>query len=52
MRPDIYLEAMKELGVTPKVTPVQKFALFDGIPFDAADPEKYAHAFPINSLVG
>jgi nitrate/nitrite transport system substrate-binding protein len=52
MRPDIYLEAMKELGVTPRVAPVQKFTLFDGVPFDAADPEKYARAFPINSLAG
>ena len=50
MRPDIYMEAMKELGVTPKVTPVQKFALWDGVPFDAANPEQYARAFPINSL--
>src|SRR3954469_8743248 len=30
MRPDIYLEAMKEIGVTAKVADVQKFALFDG----------------------
>jgi nitrate/nitrite transport system substrate-binding protein len=52
MRPDLYLDAMKELGVTPKVAPVQKFALFDGVPFDAADPEKYAHAFPIHNLAG
>src|SRR5713226_5744054 len=28
MRPDIYLEAMKEIGVTPKVAPAQKFVLF------------------------
>jgi hypothetical protein len=48
----MYLEAMKELGVAPKVAPVQKFALFDGVPFDAADPEKYAHAFPIHNLAG
>src|SRR6187431_3012555 len=26
MRPDIYLEAMKEMGVTPKIAEVQKFA--------------------------
>jgi nitrate/nitrite transport system substrate-binding protein len=50
MRPDIYLEAMKEMGVTTKVAEVQKFALFDGIPFDAKDPEKYAKAFPIHSM--
>jgi nitrate/nitrite transport system substrate-binding protein len=50
MRPDIYMEAMKEIGVTPKVAPVQKFALWDGVPFDSANPEQYARAFPINSL--
>ena len=50
LRPDIYLEAMKEIGVMPKITEVQKFSLFDGIPFDAKDPEKYAKAFPIHNL--
>ena len=50
MRPDLYLEAMKEMGVAKKVTEVQKFALWDGRAFDAADPEKYATSFPINSL--
>jgi nitrate/nitrite transport system substrate-binding protein len=50
LRPDIYLEAMKEMGVTPKITELQKFSLFDGIPFDAKDPEKYAKAFPIHNL--
>ena len=50
MRPDIYLEAMKEINVTPKVAEVQKFTLFDNIPFDAKDPEKYARAFPVHSM--
>ena len=50
IRPDIYLEAMKEMGVTKKVTEVQKFALYDGVPFDAASPEKYATSFPVHSL--
>jgi nitrate/nitrite transport system substrate-binding protein len=50
LRPDIYLEAMKEINVTPKVTDIQKFALFDGIAFDAQDPDKYAKAFPIHNL--
>ena len=48
MRPDIYMEAMKEMGVTPKVAPLTKFAFWDGVPFDAANPEKYARSFPIN----
>ena len=50
MRPDIYLEAMKEMGVTKKVTEVQKFTFWDGMTFDAANPEKYATSFPIHSL--
>jgi nitrate/nitrite transport system substrate-binding protein len=39
LRPDIYLEAMKEMGVTKKVNEITKFTLFDGKTFDAADPE-------------
>jgi len=50
LRPDIYMEAMKEIDVTPKVAEIQKFALFDGIPFDAKDPEKYAKAFPVHNM--
>jgi len=50
LRPDIYVEAMKEMGVTPKVAEIQKFTLFDGIPFDAKDPEKYATAFPVHNM--
>jgi len=50
LRPDIYLEAMKEINVTPKIADIQKFALSDGIPFDAKDPEKYAKAFPIHNM--
>jgi hypothetical protein len=53
MRPDIYLEAMKDMGVTVKAPAAQKFSFFDGTTFDpAADPEKYARSFPINSLAG
>ena len=40
----MYLDAMKEIGVTPKIAPVQKFALIDGPAFDMADPEKYARS--------
>jgi len=50
MRPDIYLEAMKELGVTPKIAEIQKFTLFDNIPFDAKEPEKYARSFPVHGM--
>ena len=40
----------EEIGVTPKVKEIQKFALFDGIAFDAKEPEKYAKAFPIHNM--
>jgi nitrate/nitrite transport system substrate-binding protein len=49
LRPDIYLDAMKDMGVTKKVADAQKITLFDGT-FDASDPEKYAKSFPINSV--
>jgi nitrate/nitrite transport system substrate-binding protein len=50
LRPDIYTEAMKEMGITKKVVEVQKFKFWDGVTFDAGDPEQYATSFPINSL--
>jgi nitrate/nitrite transport system substrate-binding protein len=51
LRSDIYLEAMKELGVKVTVAEEQKITLFDGV-FDGTDPEKYAKSFAINSLAG
>jgi nitrate/nitrite transport system substrate-binding protein len=51
MRPDMYLEAMKELGVTVKVAEEQKITLFDGV-YDGRDPDKYARSFVINSIAG
>jgi len=50
MRPDIYLEAMKEMGVKVDAVEDQKITLFDSV-FDGKDPDKYARSFPINSLV-
>jgi nitrate/nitrite transport system substrate-binding protein len=49
LRPDLYLEAMKEMGVSTKVAELQKVTLFDST-LDASDPEKYALSFPINSV--
>jgi nitrate/nitrite transport system substrate-binding protein len=51
MRPDIYLEAMKELGAPPKVADLPRVSLWDGSTFDGNDVEKYARSFPIHSLV-
>ena len=51
MRPDIYLEAMKEMGVTPKVAPTcTKFTLFDGITSTRQTRRSTRRRFPINSL--
>ena len=49
LRSDIYLEAMKELGMNTKIAEEQKVTLFDGV-FDGTDPEKYARSFPIHSV--
>jgi nitrate/nitrite transport system substrate-binding protein len=49
IRPDIYLDAMKEMGVSKQITEQTKATLFDST-LDAADPEKYATSFPIHSL--
>jgi nitrate/nitrite transport system substrate-binding protein len=50
LRPDIYLEAMKEINITPKTADLQKVAFGDGTTFDGSDPEKYAKSFAIHSM--
>jgi hypothetical protein len=49
MRSDLYLDAMKELGVTVKIAEEQKITLFDGT-FDGKDPERYAASFKVHSM--
>ena len=49
MRPDLYLEAMKELGVKVTAPADTKITLFDSV-FDSKDPEKYARSFKVHSL--
>jgi nitrate/nitrite transport system substrate-binding protein len=51
MRPDLYMEAMKEMGVKVTAPADTKITLFDSV-FDSKDPEKYARSFAINSLAG
>jgi nitrate/nitrite transport system substrate-binding protein len=51
LRSDIYLEAMKDLGVKTTSAEEPKITLFDGV-FDGKDPERYAKSFAVNSLVG
>lgn len=50
LRPDIYLEAMKEINVTPKVQDMQKVTFFDGGVFDPNLPEKYARSFAVSNF--
>lgn len=51
MRPDIYEEAMAELGVTGRDRDDTPVTLFDGVTFDPkGDLEAYATGFPIHSL--
>jgi nitrate/nitrite transport system substrate-binding protein len=49
MRSDFYIDAMKELGATPKIAEEQKIALFDGA-FDGTNPDKYATSFAVHSI--
>jgi nitrate/nitrite transport system substrate-binding protein len=52
MRPDIYEEAMKELGVTHAGRSDEPETLFDGVTFDPKDPEGYAASFAVKNLKG
>src|ERR1043166_3827128 len=52
MRPDIYEEAMKEIGAEHGGSEMKPETLFDGVTFDPAKPEEYAHSFPVHSLKG
>lgn len=49
MRPDLYLDAMKELGVVTTIAEEQKVTLFDSV-LDGANPEKYATSFAVHSM--
>jgi nitrate/nitrite transport system substrate-binding protein len=52
MRPDIYEEAMKELGYAHGGHSDEAETLFDGKAFDPKDPEAYATSFPVHNLKG
>ena len=53
MRPDIYEEAMKEVGYTHGGANNDKETLFDGVTFDpTGDLEAYAKSFAVNSVKG
>jgi nitrate/nitrite transport system substrate-binding protein len=50
MRPDIYEEAMKEMGVIHGGPDNNSETLFDGVTFDPGKPEEYAKSFAVNNL--
>jgi nitrate/nitrite transport system substrate-binding protein len=52
MRPDLYEEAMKELGYKHGGLDNGPETLFDGVTFDPAKREEYAKAFAVNNLKG
>lgn len=53
LRPDLYEEAMKEIGYAHGGADPSPFTLFDGTSFDPkGDLEAYAKGFPIHSLKG
>lgn len=53
MRPDIYAEAMKELGYEHGGENSEPETLFDGMTFDPkGDLEAYARSFPTNNIRG
>jgi nitrate/nitrite transport system substrate-binding protein len=50
MRPDLYEEAMKEIGYAHAGPSAAPEAFFDGKVFDPAAPEAYAKGFEVHSL--
>ncbi len=52
MRPDIYEEAMKEIGYAHGGASAAPETLFDGKTFDPAKPEEYATSFEVSGLKG
>jgi len=52
MRPDIYEEAMKEIGYGHGGPNTASETLFDGKTFDPANPEQYATSFEVHSMKG
>jgi nitrate/nitrite transport system substrate-binding protein len=49
-RPDIFREVAREMSVETPREDMRKETLFDGIPFDPAEPEKYARGFAVHSM--
>jgi nitrate/nitrite transport system substrate-binding protein len=52
MRPDIYEEAMKEMGYSHGGAEEKPETFFDGVTFDPKNAEGYATSFAVNNLKG
>jgi nitrate/nitrite transport system substrate-binding protein len=52
MRPDLYEEAMKELGYKHGGPNTDPETFFDGVTFNPAEAEKYATSFAVHNLKG
>jgi len=52
MRPDLYEEAMKELGYAHGGAESKPETFFDGVTFDPKNSEAYATSFAVNNLKG
>ena len=52
MRPDLYEEAMKEIGYAHAGANNDPETLFDGKTFDPSKPEEYAKSFAIHAMKG
>lgn len=50
MRPDLYEEAMKEIGYQHGGANHEAETLFDGVTFDPNQPESYAKSFSVHNL--
>jgi nitrate/nitrite transport system substrate-binding protein len=50
MRPDLYEEAMKEIGYKHGGANSEPETLFDGVVFDPAKPEEYAKSFAVHNV--
>ena len=50
MRPDLYEEAMREIGYEHGGPNNQPETLFDGVVFDPNKPEEYARSFAVHSI--
>lgn len=50
-RPDIYREVAKEMSVETPAEDMKSEQLFDGVPFDPAQPEKYAQSFTVKNII-